>query len=110
MSNRGKQVGRASLVGLPVLVVALLWLASGRGVFTASGKAVPVAVRDTLFGDTTVETRFVSGPVFGYYIGLDAVVVLAVLTLVSGLIWWWIARRRRGAKLNLAPWVERTDA
>jgi hypothetical protein len=94
MGLRGKLVCRLALLGLPLLT-ALLWIASGREVFSKSGKAAQVAVRDALFGDTTVQTQFVPGPIFGWYIGLDLVAVVALVCLAAGSAWWWLARRRR---------------
>ena len=81
------------LIGVPSLLAAC-WLASGRGIFTKSGKAVDVQVRDELFGTTFVQKQFVSGPIFGYYIGLDLVVAAAVVCLIAWAISVWIARRR----------------
>ncbi len=96
MRIRGKLGGIVALAGLPVLV-GVLWMASGREVFSKSGKAAQVELRDPLFGDSTVQTRFVPGPVLGYYIGLDLVVVVTLAAMSVGAIWWWIARRRRRA-------------
>ena len=86
--------GCVALVGLPVLVCAL-WLASGREVVSKSGKAMQVEVANPLFGDTTVETQFKPGPVLGYYVGFDLVVVSTLGAATLGLIWWLLARRRR---------------
>jgi len=90
----------AVLVGIPVLVAAL-WLASGREVFTKHLRVVSVTVTDPLFGDTTVEQRFVAGPIFGYYVGLDLVLGAVLLSLVLAClpyaiagIAWLLAHRR----------------
>jgi hypothetical protein len=96
MLVQAKHVGRAALVGMPVLT-ALLWLASGREVFTKSGKAAQVAVMDPLFGDTTTQTQFVRGPIFGFYVGLDGIMMVTLACVAAGAIWWWAARRRRRA-------------
>ncbi len=95
MRTRGK-LGGVALVALPVLA-GILWAASGREVFSKSGKAVQIEVRDPLFGDTTMQTKLAPGPVLGYYVGLDLVVSAALAAAAAGLIWWWVARRRRRA-------------
>ncbi len=96
MLARRNIAGLVVLVGVP-LVMAILWLASGREVFTKSGKAVEVAVRDPLFGDTTTRTELAPGPIFGYYIGLDLLILALLAAVVAGGLWWWIARRRSRA-------------
>jgi hypothetical protein len=96
MVTRSKLLGALVLIGLPLLV-AVLWLASGREVLTKSGKVVAVSVRDDLFGGVNVEERFVSGPLFGYYVGLDLVGVVTGAAIVAALLWWWAARRKRRA-------------
>jgi hypothetical protein len=93
MSTIGKLGGCTALVGFPVLA-GVLWVVSGREVFSKSGKAVQVALADPLFGDTTSRTEFRPGPVLGYYIGLDLVVAVALLAITIGVIWWFVARRR----------------
>ena len=88
---------RGTLIGLPV-AVAVFWLASGREVLTKAARAVTVQVPDTLFGDTNIQTQFVRGPVFGYYVGLDAVIITTLLcTAVAG-AWWLFGRRRARPK------------
>jgi len=85
-------VGAAVTIVLP-LFVAGLWLASGREVLTKSSRYVEVAVADELFGGTLTEKRLVAGPVFGYYIGLDLVLVAAAVGVLGGAVWWWLTRR-----------------
>ncbi len=88
---------RAVLLGVPLLA-AVLWLASGREVLTKSARVVDIEVKDDLFGDTVVEKRFVRGPVFGWYVGLDSVIVLSAGALaISGGAWLvgrWRDRRK----------------
>jgi hypothetical protein len=72
-------------VGLPILPMAFvigLWLASGRPVFTQHKRVVPVTVKDPFFGDTIVEQHFVPGPILGYFVGLDLVLAVAILSAV----------------------------
>jgi hypothetical protein len=94
MYARRTIAGLIILIGVPVLF-AILWLVSGHGVFTKSGEATEVVVRDPLFGDTLTETRFVRGPIFGYYVGLDLLLLSVVAALIAAAIWWLLARRRR---------------
>ena len=96
MRARSKLAGVAVLVGVPLLV-AILWLVSGRGLFTHSRQAVEVTVRDELFGDTRTEQRFVPGPVFGYYVGADVLLLSIVAAAAGGTAWWLISRRRARA-------------
>ena len=84
---------RGILLGLPLLAAAL-WLASGRETLTKSARAVDVEIKDSLFGDTIVEKRFVRGPVFGCYLGLDSVIVVSAGSLAIGGGAWLLARRR----------------
>jgi hypothetical protein len=93
MSRRWKIAVAAVVTGLPALLW-IAWLASGREVFSKSGKPMEVAVRDELFGDTIVQTRFVRGPLLGYYVGLDLAVAATVAALVAGWTFWRITRRR----------------
>ena len=74
----------------------ILWAVSGREFHTKTHKAVAVETRDEVFGDVIVQEQFIRGPLLGYYIGIDAVIVSALLALaVSGAYWWWSARRDR---------------
>ena len=93
MTTRSKSV-ISILVAVPLLSAAL-WLASGREVFTKSGRALEVHVADDLFGGTNTETRFEPGPVLGYYIGLDLVGAATGLAAVAAIVWWRLAIRRR---------------
>lgn len=94
MYARRRLAGLIILIGVPVLL-AVLWLASGRETFTKSGKATEVVVRDPLFGDTLTETRFMPGPILGYYIGLDLLLLSVLFAAIVAAVWWWLARRRR---------------
>ena len=96
MSLQAKHVGWAALVGMPLLT-AILWLTSGREVFTKSGKPAQLAVVDPLFGDTSTQTQFVRGPIFGFYVGLDGIMMVTLACVAAGAIWWWLTRRRRRA-------------
>jgi hypothetical protein len=85
------------VIGLPLLAWAA-WLASGREVFTKGGKAVQVAVRNELFGDTDLQTQWARGPLFGWYVGLDVAVLVTLAALVAaGVLWWRMRRQRRRA-------------
>lgn len=94
MYARRRLAGLVIVIGIPVLL-AVLWLASGRETFTKSGKPTEVLVQDPLFGDTLTETRFARGPILGYYIGLDLVLLSVLAALIVAAAWWWLARRRR---------------
>jgi hypothetical protein len=83
------------LFAIPAFLL-VLWAVSGREFHTKTHKAVAVAVRDEVFGDTTIEEKFIRGPLLGYYIGIDAVIVFAFLALAAtGVYWWWSLRRER---------------
>ncbi len=94
MSARAKRVIIFGPLILPA-VVTICWLASGHEVFTKSGKYLNVPVRNELFGDTDIQVQFVPGPLLGYYIGLDLVIVTLLVALFAGLVAWLILRRRR---------------
>ena len=94
-----KRIWTAALIGLP-LVVMVLWLASGREIFTKSGKAVDVQVRDELFGTTFVQRQFVPGPILGHYIGLDLVVLAVILCLAAWAISKWVMHGRHGPAMS----------
>ena len=80
------------------------WLASGREVFSKSGKALEVGVRNELFGDVELQVQLQRGPVLGYYIGLDlAIAVTVVALIIFGMVW---LSSRRGRRRPAAP-VER---
>jgi hypothetical protein len=63
---------------IPAFVLGL-WLASGRSVWTQHQRYVSVTVTDELFGGETQTQEAVSGPILGYYVGLDMVVAAALL-------------------------------
>lgn len=75
------------------LLFAALWFFSGRERLTKREKIVELDVLDDTFGDriTRVESR--RGPVLGYFIGLDAVVIAAAAGIAIGGVGWWIHRR-----------------
>jgi hypothetical protein len=81
------------LIALPVMIVSL-WLASGREVLTKPGKAVSVSVRDEVFGETFIQQKMVPGPILGYYVGLDMVILVAAGCLVLSVVAWWAFRRQ----------------
>lgn len=82
-----------ALIAVPI-GTAGLWLASGREILTKSAKAVSVSARDELFGETFVQQKMVRGPVLGYYVGLDLVIVVTAVCLVLSIVAWWVARRK----------------
>ena len=78
------------------MAVAGLWLGSGREVLTKQRRPVEVVVEDSVFGDASTEIQWKSGPILGYYVGLDLVFSAAAVSLVgAGLIGW---RSRQGAR------------
>lgn len=97
MKTRRRWLFAAILIGIPLLAVAL-WLGSGREVLTKPQRAVDVQITDKLFGDTIVETKFVRGPVFGYYVGLDLVIVATGACMAIGGISWIVGHRRARRK------------
>jgi hypothetical protein len=94
MTGRSKIASLALLTGIPALL-AVLWLASGRETFTKSARTVQVAVRNEVFGDTDTRTELVRGPICGYYVGLDVVLLAIAVAAVLGLMLWLVGRRRR---------------
>ncbi len=89
----------ASPALLPV-ALAILWLASGREVFTKSARMQTVAVPNALFGGTDIQQQSIPGPVGGYYIGLDFVAIAVLIALAASLALWWATRRRLRAAPN----------
>ena len=77
-----------------VVLTLALWLASGRASLTKSARNVTVEVRDELFGDVTTREDFERGPIFGYFIGLDAVTVVAGTAVVASGLAWFLTRKR----------------
>ncbi|GEM_PF-1517709 len=69
-----------AFVVLPVFACCL-WIGSGRETLTKPRRAVEIEVEDDLFGDSFKELRLVRGPIFGYYIGADAIVVTGVFSM-----------------------------
>ena len=70
-----------AFLGCIPAVVLGLWLASGRGIWTQRVRYVTVTVPDSLFGDATQVQQPVPGPIHGYYVGLDLVVVTWLLAV-----------------------------
>ena len=70
-----------AVLGCIPAVALGLWLASGRGVWTQRVRFVSATVTDPLFGDTSQVQQAVPGPIHGYYVGLDVVVVAALLAV-----------------------------
>ncbi len=97
-----KRTTYAWFVMVVPLIVAALWLVSGHEVLTKHEKAVTVAVQDPLFGDTSLEQRFVAGRIFGYYVGLDLVIVSAVVCAGIALGMWLILRHRANRTTTVA--------
>lgn len=98
MSPRGtgaarRAARRAALAFIPLVALAL-WLGSGREVLTKNQKAVVVTVQDEVFGGEESRTEFQPGPFFGYFVGLDAVVIAAVLCGGAAGLDWFLTRRR----------------
>jgi len=81
-----------SLVWLLPLSMAMLWLASGRETLTKPTRWVDVQVKD-VFGDVYMQKEASPGPIFGYYVGLDAVASTIPVALLL-LIMRWILNRR----------------
>lgn len=81
---------------LPPLAALGLWAGSGRENLTKSTKNVQVEAVDDVFGDRITRTEARRGPVFGYFVGLDAVAGAAAVGLMAGGVWIW--RLRRGVK------------
>ena len=94
MSGFRHQSRWIAIGAIPIAAVAL-WLASGREVLTKPIKHVDMAVRDNLFGGTNLETQDVRGPIWGYFIGLDLVIVACGFSGFGILLMWAIHRRRR---------------
>ncbi len=88
------------LIAIFLLVVAG-WLASGREMLTKHTRVQSVLVTDELFGDTAPVQQFVKGPVLGYYIGLDLVILTALVVLLAGVVSYVVARRRAARKDRL---------
>lgn len=85
------------LLSLLPLVTAGLWLLSGRETLTKPMKYVQVEQKDELFGDVTPVNQEVRGPIFGYFIGVDAVVLTAAFAGVAAGVVLWLTGRRRAA-------------
>lgn len=77
-------------------IVLALWVASGRVSLTKSSRSVTVQVRDDLFGDVTAREEFERGPIFGYFIGLDAVGAIFSACIIASVVAWVLTRGRAG--------------
>lgn len=89
-------------MGIPVLV-AILWLASGRETLTKHERVVSVTVKDELFGDTNTVSQLRPGPIFGYYVGLDLVIIAvlgSLITLAIAGVVLLLIRHRAGRERN----------
>lgn len=80
------------MVGAPVAMTGL-WLGSGREVLTKQRRPVEIMVEDRVFGDSVTEIHWAPGPIFGYYIGVDLVVLAASCSLAIAGVMGWRARR-----------------
>ena len=92
--RRGLRLVRVALIILPI-VIGGLWLGSGRETLTKPFRSVEVEVQDDLFGGTNEEYHPIRGPVLGYFIGLDAVIVTSIVS--AGLLAFtgWSMHRQR---------------
>ncbi len=95
-----RRISTLVLIGLPVTAVTL-WLVSGREIHTRYARVIDVQVRDDLFGETFVQHQMVRGPILGYYVGLDLVILVAIACLATWAITRWVMRRR--ARLSGGP-------
>jgi ABC-type spermidine/putrescine transport system permease subunit II len=93
MTTRLKRWILSLIIALPVAVI-ITWLASGREVFTKHTKWVQVSARDPLFGDIITQSREVHGPIAGYYVGLDLVVLSVLIAVIAAIVLWWVNRRQ----------------
>jgi len=88
------------VVVLP-LITGGFWLGSGREILTKPERAVEFEVKDELFGDFSSQTLLVAGPIFGYWVGFDA--VLMTLFLSGGvLVSTGVSKKVRRRRLMLA--------
>lgn len=89
-------IRRVILVLLVALVsiVTLLWHFGGQERLTKTFKTISKPFEDPDFGDVTMRDEVVRGPVLGYFVGLDAVIVIAIgAAIVAGVT--MLATRRR---------------
>lgn len=88
-----------AITAVAVLAVAALCAYSGGERLTKSSKAVTIIAADDLFGDSQPRVELRRGPVFGWYVGWDAVgaAVLAA-ALSNGIVFWGVWRGRRAAR------------
>jgi hypothetical protein len=88
--------GWAMLLSGAAIGIALgLWLLSGRQGLTKRELSVTVEVRDELVGDIVTREEFQRGPIFGYYVGLDAVGLTAAAGVLASGLTWALTRERR---------------
>lgn len=81
------------------LIAAILWAVSGFERLTKSGKHVPVPPQNDVFGDSDPVLQLQPGPIFGYYIGLDLVLISFVSAVAIVFAAWLVERRRRPTPL-----------
>lgn len=74
---------------------SLLWLYGGRERLTKSAKPATVTSVDPLFGDSQTRIEMRPGPVFGWYVGLDAVGTSLAAAVVLVLATLGLTRARR---------------
>lgn len=73
----------------------LLWMYSGCERLTKSAKPATVTSVDPLFGDPQTRIEMRPGPVFGWYIGLDAVGAAIVFAIAVVLVAQYVSRTRQ---------------
>jgi hypothetical protein len=78
---------------LPPAIATVLWLRSGREHLTKSMKSVEIRRHDDLFGGDEIVHEFKRGPIAGYFVGLDAVAVATVASVVLVGVSWITTRR-----------------
>jgi hypothetical protein len=93
MTTRINRLIVGLIIALPVAVI-IAWLATGLEVFTKHTKWVQESVRDPLFGDMITQSREVHGPLAGYYIGLDVVILSVLIAVIAATVLWWVNRRQ----------------
>lgn len=84
-----------AVLALVPIGVAGLWAMSGREGVTKGAKVIRVREQDELFGDVVERDVLTPGPIFGYFVGLDGVLVSlgGAALLAVGVL--WFTRRRR---------------
>jgi len=83
---------------LPVIALGA-WLGSGRETFSKTERVVEVTVPDDLFGDAT-KKEFRPGPLFGWYVGLDAVVGVTAMSVGTAIAVRLLSRTRKPVRVG----------